>query len=223
MSRRRKIGAEQLAEAAFGRLRDEIWLRSGGTFAQVTLIASARPGEGRTTIAAGLAKALAKALPKDRILLVDADLRQPRLQEVFGLEAAPGLSEALRDGESLEAAVRRIGQSPLHVLPAGEAAEDACMLLASGRMADLVNTLRKQGWTIVLDSPPLERAVEAQALTALADCILLVVRADRTVARDAQKAQSCLAGLENGKIVAAVVNDVRRSARHLLDEDRGGL
>lgn len=202
-----------VADSAFGKLRDEIWVRSGGELAQVIAVVSARRGEGRTLTAAGLAQALGKGLPNERILLIDADLRRPSLHSVFGLELSPGLCDVLRGSCEAEAALQQAPDSSVILLPAGDGAEEACMLIASRRMTALMNDLRRRARVIILDCPPVESAVEAHALAEMADGVLLVVRADRTTQKEAADAATRLGGSEKGKLLGVVLNGVYLGAK----------
>lgn len=209
MSSRDRTRLEAMGDEAFARLRDEIWVRSGGALPGVVLVASARRGEGRTSVAAGLGRALAQGMPGGTVLLVDADLRSPKLHEVFDAAVSPGLSEVLGGSSDLDAAVRRLGSGRLGLLPAGEHSENACMLIASDRMRKLLDELRGQAGTVVVDSPPTENGAEAASLAAMVDGVLLVVRSDKTERKEALKACDQLSRTDKSRILGVVLNDAR--------------
>jgi len=138
------------------------------------LVCSAVPQEGKTTVAANLAVALArKGL---RVILVDTDLRLPRLHEIFALDNATGLSNYLRGEEvPLESLVAFTEIPSLRVLPAGPPAEAPVEMMESARLADLVRSLRDQYDVVICDSPPLSSAGDTLVLARLVDTTVLVV------------------------------------------------
>jgi uncharacterized protein involved in exopolysaccharide biosynthesis len=103
------------------------------------LLTSALPQEGKTTIALALARMLARN--GQRVLLVEADMRRPRLAHLLGLASCPALAEYLVERTSFEGAVRRDGHSGLHVLPAGRRVADPGRMLASARFANTMAAL----------------------------------------------------------------------------------
>ncbi len=138
------------------------------------VVCSAVPQEGKTTIAANLAVALArKGL---RVILVDSDLRLPRLHEIFALDNAHGLSDYLRGEElSLDALIAYTEIPTLRVLPCGPAADAPVELLESPRMAEVVKTLREQYDILVCDSPPITSVGDTLTLGRLMDTAVLVI------------------------------------------------
>jgi len=209
MRTHRRAKASVSAGDVYARLRDEIWVRSGGALPGTLLVSSARRGEGRTSVVVGLARALEDAVSDGAVVLVDSDLRAPRLHEVLGTSAAPGLSDVLAGRSDLDAALQRVDSGRILLLPAGEHAENACMLIASDRMSKLVDELRSRAAIVIFDSPPTERAAEVASLAAMADRILLVVRSDRTEREAALEACGQLCGADKGRILGVVLNDVR--------------
>jgi capsular exopolysaccharide synthesis family protein len=203
------LASNPSGDATFTRLRDEIWVRCDGSFPKVLLVASARQGEGRTSVVAGLARALADAMPNEAVLAVDADLRSPNLHGSFGADASPGLSDVLAGRSDLDAAVRSTDRDNIALLPAGEASDNACMLVASEAMRQLLPDLKGRAAVILLDSPPIGSGPEVQALAGMADRALLVVRADRTDRDEAQNAAESLAAVDGNRVMGVVLNDVR--------------
>ena len=209
MTVRQGTELEASVDEAFARLRDEIWVRSGGALPGVVLVASARRGEGRTSVAAGLGRALAEGPSDGTVLLVDADLRSPKLHEVFGVAVSPGLSDVLEGSLDLDAAVQRVGSGRAGLLPAGGYTENACMLIASDRMRKLVDELRNRAGTVVVDCPPTESGVEVTSLAEMVDGVLLVVRSDRTERKEALNACDQLSRTDKSRILGVVLNGVR--------------
>jgi succinoglycan biosynthesis transport protein ExoP len=196
-----------VAESFRAVLTSVILAGENGIRPRVLVVSSPNPGEGKTTVAANLAIALSEI--DQRVLLIDADLRRPRLHEIFGLENEVGLAAILGGratvwGSNGPVEVTHI--PGLHVLPGGSSAETAPTLLYSPRMAELLRTVRVQFDTILIDAPPVLRMPDARVLGRLADSVILVVRAHRTT-RDAA-ALACQRFAEDGTFVlGAVLND----------------
>ena len=195
------------SDEAFARLRDEIWVRCDGSLPGIILTASARKSEGRTFVVAGLTRALAEVLPKGAVLAVDADLRSPNLHESFHADISPGLSDVLAGDADLDASIKMTDGESIALLPAGDPSRNACMLVASDAMKQLVSDLRKRASVVVLDSPPMESGPEVQALAAMVDQVLLVVRADSTDLSDARNACESLRRVGSDRVMGVVLND----------------
>jgi len=146
--------------------------------AKVFVITSAARGEGRSTTAAGLATALARA--GRRVVVVDADLRRPRLAAYLGVDSSCGLSDVLAGRAEAPDVWQRRGTRELYVLPAGPVPSNPADLLRSARMARLVGQLRDEFDAVVVDTPPALSCADAAAVASLADGAVVVVRAGRT-------------------------------------------
>jgi succinoglycan biosynthesis transport protein ExoP len=202
MSRRRD--ATGAAEAAFRRLRDELSLQGGALPALAVLVTSARRGEGRTSVAVGLARAFARTSPGS-VVLADFDLLQPSLHRLFDRPAGPGVSEVLRGEVPLESALSPVAGGALLLLRAGAGSEDVGPLLGSAAMVQLMSDLRARAKTVILDSTPVASGPEVHAAAALADGVVLVVRADRTIEREARAACARLRAA-GANVVGVVLN-----------------
>lgn len=143
---------------------------------RVIMIASAVPGEGKTLTASNLAMTLSESY-RDRVLLIDADLRRPALADVFQLKAAAGLIEGLQGDAKL--VLRQVSET-LSVLPAGRPTSDPMAALTSPRMRQLVNEAKESFDWVILDTPPLMLLPDAHLLSSLVDGAVLVVRANST-------------------------------------------
>lgn len=150
--------------------------------ANVIMLTSALPGEGKTFTSINLA--LSMALEKDlEVLLVDADVAKPNVTRLFGLQSELGLLDLLTDGtRHADSAILRTDVAGLSILPAGRQIETATELLASERMKQVVAELTAPGRrrVVLLDSPPLLLSTESITLLSSVGQILLVVRAEAT-------------------------------------------
>lgn len=173
--------------------------------ANLIMVTSSRPGEGKTFTACNLA--LSIAAERDRtVLLVDADVIKPAVAKTLGFEASQGLVDLLID-ERLEVADVLVDTNvpSLTVLPAGSAHHLSTELLASENMRKLAVEMSRRyaDRIIIIDSPPLLVTTEASVLAALAGQIVMVVEAGRTHQSQVQEA---LALLNPNQIVGFVLN-----------------
>lgn len=196
---------------AFRTIRTNVVFSSADEGCRSLVVTSTRPGEGKTLVAANLAIALAQS--GQRVLLFDADLRKPRVHEVFNQKLEPGLSNLMVGQAKASDVMRKSGIPGLWLLPAGHIPPNPAELLGSRRFKDFQSTLREHFDWIVLDSPPVMAVTDPSIVAHAADGVVFVVGAEMT-ARHA--AQSALEQLEstNARIVGAVLNrvDVQRNS-----------
>ncbi|MGA8850271.1 MAG: CpsD/CapB family tyrosine-protein kinase, partial [Aeromicrobium sp.] len=152
----------------------------------VLTVTSSMPGEGKSTTVANLAIALAHGGAS--VVLVDADLRRPQLDELFGLDHAPGLTTALVGTVDLADAVQETSVHGLDVLTTGALPPNPSELLQTNAMADLVLTLRRRYDIVLFDAPPLLPVTDAALLATLSDGAVLLVRHGRTTAEQVRAA-----------------------------------
>jgi protein-tyrosine kinase len=143
------------------------------------VVTSASPAEGKTFTAVNLALAQAQ-LAESAILLADFDLRRPVIHNLFQTDRTPGLSDYLLDGVPLEMAIRRIGSTNLHFLPAGTPVKNPLELLNLRQVKTLVEALPKIFNWVVIDTPPLLFSADANLLSTITDGTILVVRIGST-------------------------------------------
>jgi capsular exopolysaccharide synthesis family protein len=166
-------------------------------------ITSPTPGEGKTTVAANLAASLAEA--GRRTLIIDADLRRPRLHEVFGVSNSRGLVDLLVDAyvDPLDFTVAV--SKGLWFLPAGVAAFGGPGLLQEAATRELLERLQREFDAIVLDAPPVLAVSDARTLSGIADGTILVVRAGVTDPDDAIDAKTLLEA-DGAHLLGVVLN-----------------
>lgn len=172
---------------------------------RVLAVSSPRTGDGKTTTAINLAGALAQS-PETRVLLVDADLRQPSVREHLNLgeSGARGLVDVVLDSAlSLDDVIRRCPSYNLAVLPAGRPPASEYELLQSPRLQELLEAARSRYDYIVMDTPPLIPIPDCRVIATLVNGFLVVVAAHRTPRKLVEEALSVL---DPGKIVGLVFN-----------------
>jgi capsular exopolysaccharide synthesis family protein len=195
------------AAEGFRTLRTNLQFLSADKPLKVLVISSSAAAEGKTTVALNLASSLTQM--GQRVLLVDADLRRPSLHRSFNLAAAPGLSNFLVGKADLSAVLKKTPIEGLQVLPSGPIPPMPAELLGSHRMVELLNQLRQQFDTVLLDTPPVIAVTDATLLATMADGLLLVVTCGRTTREQAKVA---LLTLEKAGItpLGVVMNQVDR-------------
>lgn len=154
-----------------------------GVSPRTILVSSASRAEGKTTVVTNLGIALAEI--KQKVLIIDADMRQPRINEVFNLSNSWGLSDLLREKSllahsPLEALVQRTEIPNLYVMTSGPRTNSITNLLHSDRMVELLDRLRMEFSTILIDTPPMLQISDARILGRLVDAAILVFRAGKT-------------------------------------------
>ena len=165
-------------------------------------MASAMPGEGKTTAAVNLALVTAMSVGR-RILLVDCDLRRPKIHQALGLRPEFGLAEVLTDQAPLDRALLKVEGTSLEVLPVRATPKNPSELLASERMRALVEELARSYDQVIFDTPPTLALPDAKTVSELTDGLVLVVRADMTPEEDVQAA---LDVLDRRRVLGVVMN-----------------
>lgn len=175
----------------------------------VVAVTSADQGEGKSITAANLAMSFADM--GKRVLLVDCDLRRPKVGRLLGLSAEQGLTDVLIRRTALQDVILpyRAGK-PLRALTSGRIPPNPSELLASGGMAALLNILKAHYDFIVLDTPPLEAVTDAAVLAPLVDGYVFVVRAGESDRRSVRHALEQLS-YANAHILGTVLNGTSAS------------
>jgi len=162
---------------AFRTIRTSLLLSTPGKPPRSILITSCFPAEGKTTVSINLASSFAQAGSK--VLLLEADLRRPRIGNVLGNNGY-GLSSYLTGNASLEDVVTH-GEIPnMYVLPVGPIPINPAELLGSVQMKELIDILVKEYDYIIVDGPPALGFVDSHILSSLVDGVAVVVRAGKT-------------------------------------------
>jgi receptor protein-tyrosine kinase len=195
----------------FRQLRNSITALNPENAPRTIVFASALRGEGRSVAAINLALALAE-IPSTRVLLVDADLHHPGLEEYLGLPRRQGLTELLRGACPLDRAVRATSVPGISVLGPGELPRNPSELLASERLRALLAQLKRQFSYILIDTPEASAISDAAMLGALADGIVLVVRLGSTPRHLVEQTQNQLEAL-GGNVLGLCLTGVLTEGR----------
>jgi receptor protein-tyrosine kinase len=170
------------------------------------VITSPSPAEGKSFAAVNLAVAESQ-LEGNATLLVDCDFRRPIVHNLFQFERAPGLTDYLLGKAKIEDCIRRIAGTNLYVMPAGEAVINPLELLNLREMKHLLDALPRVFNWVILDSPPLLFAADANLLSTLCSGTILVVRIGTTTIDSVTRAMQSLC--ENN-VLGIIVNGARR-------------
>jgi polysaccharide biosynthesis transport protein len=179
----------QFAEA-FRTLRTGIFFGTSEGHRKIILVTSPLPGDGKSTITANLAQALAQVGKKT--ILLDCDFRRPRVHVQFGLANEHGLSSIISGQADLSGAVCQAVQENLDVLTCGPIPPNPAELLNSEALHGLLTQLSQCYDHIVIDSPPVLAVTDARIVAACADVTIMVLRADQTRKKAARQAREQL-------------------------------
>lgn len=181
---------------------------SGIDRANLILITSSVPGEGKTFTAINLALSIANERDK-KVLLIDADVARPSVSKTLGIQSSPGLIEYL-EGQDVEFSdiVLKTNMPGLRIIPAGKQHKHSTELLASNRMVLLAQQLsnRYPDRIVIFDSPPLLAATQGQVLAELVGQVVLVIEAETTPQSMVMESASRLASCD---VVLTVLNKAK--------------
>jgi exopolysaccharide/PEP-CTERM locus tyrosine autokinase len=193
-------------------LRSRVTRPAAGNPPRTILVTSALMGEGKTFVACNLAVSISRSL-EEHVLLIDADLRDPSVHEVFGIPSSrDGLSTFLSKDTALSSLLKRTSIDKLSILPAGNSTETPSELLSSARMKELIREVRDRypDRFVIIDGPPLQLTAETPVLANEVDAVIFVVRHGKTP-RDAAK--SALEKIQKEKLLGVVYNGYDEPAR----------
>ena len=200
-------GRSALAEA-YRQLRTSVLLSTAGRAPKTLLVTSSLPGEGKTTTAVNTAISLAQTGVK--VVIIDADMRRPRLRSIFDLPEGDGLSSILSsemaEAEML-ATIARDEVSGLYVLASGPVPPNPAELLGSDQMRKLIELLGQHFTHIVIDSPPVNSFTDGVLIASIVDGVLLVVHGGKSSRGVVRRSRQLLMDI-GAKIVGVVLNNV---------------
>ena len=196
-------GAEQ-----FRTLRSRLYQLRSHHPLRTLLVTSSMAGEGKTFVASNLVRSIVRQSER-RVLVIDADLRCPRLHTVFGAPPAPGLSDYLR-GVTDEPSIIQYGEEGnLCLIPCGNKVNDPSELLSNGRLRTLLDRVGPAFDWVIIDSPPCLPVADAGIIAHWCDGLLLVVRAGFTPSAVIVKSRQ---ELKQRNVVGVVLNAVADDA-----------
>jgi capsular exopolysaccharide synthesis family protein len=187
-------------------LRTSLMLSASGQPPRTLVITSPNPREGKSTISLNLAASL--ALGQRRTILLDCDLRRPRLHQAFKLPSQPGLTNYLTGSAALEEIILPTPVENLWFVPAGPVPPNPAELLQSPRFRTLLAHLQQEYHHLLLDTPPVLGFSDARVVAALADGVLLVVKHQGTSRASGRLARQLFARAQ-APLLGLVLNQVQ--------------
>ena len=173
------------------------------------VVTSPALGDGKTVVSSNLAIALTQV--GSRVILIDGDLRRPRLHRVFGMPNDRGLSGILSGGSTIENAVSGMAVPNLRIIPSGPIPAQPTELLGSAEMAEVVQRVREVSDFVIIDSPPVIGLADPSVLASYTDGVLLVISQDAG-RRALTQARTQLERV-GARILGIVVNKVQATRR----------
>ncbi|GII27304.1 polysaccharide biosynthesis tyrosine autokinase [Planotetraspora mira] len=167
------------------------------------VVTSCLPSEGKSSVSANLAITLAQA--GWRVILVDGDLRRPRIPDYLGIEGSAGLTDVLIEKARLGDVIQTWGQQNLAVLPSGQIPPNPSELLGSHGMRSVLAQLTGDYDMVIIDAPPLLPVTDAAALAAICDGALLVARYGKTRREQVTRATELLSSI-SARLLGTVLN-----------------
>jgi len=193
---------------AYRHLRTSILLSTAGRPPRTLLVTSSVPSEGKTTTAVNTAISLAQT--GARVLIIDADMRRPRIHAIFNLSNSNGLS-ALLSREAVDsqisAAIQHDEASGLFILTSGPVPPNPAELIGSEQMVKLISMVAPNFTHVVIDSPPVAAFTDGVLIAALVDGVLLVVHGGKSSRKVVSRARQLLQDV-GARIIGVVLNKV---------------
>lgn len=171
------------------------------------VVASAIGGEGKSVTALNLAMAFAE-LERHQVVVIDADLRGPSIEQYLNINPAPGLADLLLGETSLDKVLRPVGYRKLMLIGAGAPVQNPAEVLSGSRLDELFARLKERFQYVVIDTPPVLPCTDAGVLARAADGTLLVLRLEHTRKGQAREALRTLQDL-GANVLGTFVTELR--------------
>lgn len=190
---------------AYRTLRTNIQFSSIDKIIKTMVITSSGPGEGKSTIISNLA--ISMALTEKKVLLIDADLRKPRMHHIFNMDNSYGLTTVLVESMDYKDSIRLTDIKGLDLLTSGPVPPNPVELLGSNKMKKLLETVAGEYDIVLLDTPPVGILTDAAVVSSKCDGVLLVCATGQTIIKAALTSKEHLQKV-NANILGVVLNKV---------------
>jgi protein-tyrosine kinase len=197
------LAPKSRAAEQYRTLRTRIAHTEGANSLRTVLVTSPQKGEGKSITSANLALTMAQELQR-RVVIIEADLRKPSLQHLFGLPPGPGLAEYLAGAAELKDIMKFLPDHNLTVIPGGNAPTNPAELLGSTAMRRMLDQLRTRFDRVILDTPPVLPLADVAVLAPMVDGALLVVRAGVT---PKPAIENALRAFDSSRLIGVVLNE----------------
>lgn len=210
-----------LQAEAYRHLRTSVLLSTAGRPPRTLLVTSSMPSEGKTTTVVNMATVLAQT--DSQVLVIDADMRRPRLHQVFGMENRAGLSSLLSSEiteDELLSVVSRYKESNIHLLSSGPIPPNPAELLGSEQMRSLIERASNHFKYVIIDSPPIASFTDGVLISSIVDGVLLVVQGGKTSRQVVKRTRQMLHEI-GAKVIGVVLNkiDLRSQEYYYYHQD----
>ncbi len=206
--------ARSIRAEAFRQVRTNLQFANVDRPVRSIVVTSSFAAEGKSTVATNLAIVFAEA--GDRVLLVEADLRRPRVADYLGLERAVGLTNVLAGQVAIDEVLQQWGTSNLTVLASGSIPPNPSELLGSDNIRDLFANLRERFEVIIIDTPPLLPVTDAAVASVLADGVVVVVRHGKTSTANLEQTAKTLRSVD-ARVLGVVLNMRKSEVKRRYD------
>jgi polysaccharide biosynthesis transport protein len=197
-----------VAEAFRATLTSILFVGENGSRPRVVVLTSANASDGKTTVTSNLAIAMAEV--RGNVLVIDADLRRPRMHDLFDVKNEYGLGDLLKEPTLSDEVIARSIQPTrvpgVCVLTSGPPTHAAANILHSANLSELLAKLKQQYDMVFIDTPPMLQMTDARLVGRLADAVILVARAERTT-RDAILAAYQRFSEDRIRVLGTILND----------------
>lgn len=185
------------------------------------LVTGSQPKDGKTTVACNLA--ISFAVDGYRVLLVDGDLRRPKIHDIFNIDNSSGLSDILEDKTSIDSKLykNKLFEN-LRVLPSGTLSPYPSELLSSKKMLQSHEYIKNLFDFIIFDSPSLGKVPDAQIISGFVDGTVLVVSSDKTKIKSFKNALYLLE-MSNATLLGTVLNNYGRNSKYYYTRLKTGI
>ncbi|HTG95295.1 MAG TPA: polysaccharide biosynthesis tyrosine autokinase [Pyrinomonadaceae bacterium] len=193
---------------AYRHLRTSVLLSTPGRAPRTLLVTSSVPSEGKTTTVVNMATVLSQT--DSKVLVIDADMRRPRLHHVFGMENRAGLSSLLSSeitADELLSVVNRYGESNIYLLSSGPIPPNPAELLGSEQMRNLLARASAEFKYVIIDSPPIASFTDGVLISSIVDGVLLVVQGGKTSRQVVKRTRQMLQEI-GAKVIGVVLNKI---------------
>jgi polysaccharide biosynthesis transport protein len=193
------------AAEAYRMLRTSILLSTAGHPPKTMMVTSGQPGDGKTTTVFNIALALTQL--KAEVLIIDCDMRKPRIHKLLQLHKSEGLSTLLSSGGDPDKFISRTPVPHLSVLPCGYVPPNPSELISSESMKDLLRSLAERFDYVIIDSPPMISVSDPIILSTLVDGVILVVKSGGSKGESVRRACQDLSAL-GARILGVTLNNL---------------